>query len=309
MTRSPSAISPASFSLQPDGQLCLAYPGAAERSTLADRIAVNQATTQPWSFGQDLDEYEACGVSAIGLTVDKMTRYGVEKASDRMSLSPMAVSSLNWIAGFTGANGYGLPDTIDEGIETLRLAHEVGAPTVVAVSGPRNGHTWNHADRIVVDALSELGDYADRLGIDIALQPMGGRYRARWSFVSTLAHGLNLVRQIDHPRVGLSVHSSHVFREKALPRVLEEAAEWVRLVRLGDCGGRPQTDNDQRWLGQGRVPMNAIAAVLDREGYRGYYEVDVWSRALWQSGEFRPLLESVHRLTFGSPPPPAPTFA
>lgn len=303
MFRSPLAISPASLSTN--------HPNTSRQASssprrLASRIAVNQYTTRPWSFEQDLACYQDAKVPAIGLTVEKIDQFGRDRAVQLFQNASIAGSSLNWIAGLTGANGYSLDEALDEGVETLRLAHELGIDTVAVIAGPRNDHTWSHAQHLVCDALCELSDYASRLGVHLALMPMGRQYRANWSFIRSLREALSLVQAVERQNVGLLLNTAHVFRERGLPNLLAEAAEFVRLVRLCDCSGRPRHENDQRWLGEGNVPVNAIAAVLDDRGYGGYYEIDVWSQKLWQSCDFQSLLRSVKDLTFGSPPPPAP---
>lgn len=306
MLGSPSAILAAPtphLVLTDSGQVVYDF---CEESTLTRRLAVNQHTTLPWSFEKDLVEYETAGIGAVGLVKSKIDQYGAEDAVDTFLASRLTASSLDWIGGFTGHNGYSLADVIDEGVETLRLAHELGVPTVVALAGPRNGHIWNQLDKILVSSLRELSDYAERLGISIALMPMGPTYHDQWSYLRTFEDAINVVKQVDRANVGLTIHTMHVFRESGLPNLLRQAAAWTKLVRLGDCGARSTGNNDQRWLGKGIVPVTAIAAALDDAGYRGYYEVDVWSRNLWSDGGFRPLLKSLRELTFGSPPPPAP---
>lgn len=306
MFRSPSAIMPASFSQTGQQQNQLRSSGSSRATSLGARLAVNQLTTRPWNFYQDVIGYERAGLSAIGLAVDKIDQFGRDEAITLFRQSPLQASSLNWIAGFTGANGYTLKDALTEGIDTLNLADALQAPTVVVVTGPRNGHTWNHADEIITDSLQKLGEHAQQLGIQLALMPMSKRYQANWSYLPSMSHALQLVKTLDHANVGLALHTSHVYREPGLPLVLEKAAPWTRLVRLADCSGSPQSDNDQRWLGQGNVPVNAIAAAIERAGYEGFFEVDVWSQELWQVGDFRPFLESITDLAFGSAPPAAP---
>ena len=303
MTGSPTAISPATLS---HTSFIERIKVESARCRLAERVAVNQNTTRPWTFDQDVKGYENQRVPAIGLSLEKIEQFGRSEAIELFNRSPLQASSLNWIAGLTGANGYSLDQTLRDGISTIRLAKALNAPTVVVIAGPRNGHTWNHLNRIVTFSLRELATYAQRLGVDLALMPMGPRYRANWSYIRSLRTALSLVKQVKRQNVGLLVNTAHVYRERGLPSLLAESSAYVKLVRLADCSGSPEHDNDQRWLGEGIVPTNAIAGVLDCCGYSGYYEIDVWSRSLWQSCDFLKLLRSTSDLAFGSHPPPAP---
>lgn len=302
MSGSPFAISPA---LRPASARRLNLPAPPPPAFLAGRISLNQNVTKPWSFEEDLVAYEAAGVSTVGLTIEKIDECGRERAVEMFHQSRLQASSLNWIAGLTGANGYSLDDAIDDGVETLRLAHQLDAKTVVVITGPRNNHLCKHLRRMMKGTLRELSDYAERLDVNLALMPMGKAFEARWSYLTSLRDACDLICDVDRKNTGLVVNTAHVFKERGLPAVLAEAAPLTKLVRLADCGGSPAHANDQRWIGDGIVPVAGIAASLDLHGYEGYYEVDVWSRDLWEGGRLTTLVPSISDLSFLAPSPPA----
>ena len=277
-------------------------PPKAGGQPLRNRVSVTQHTFASWDLAECLNECRAAGVGAIGLSVPKVRAEGYERAAELVGGSPVEVSSLNWIAGFTGQNDHRLHETMDEAPELIRLASLLGAPTVTVITGPKGTHSNSHITNVFIDSLRELADFADFFGVDLAVLPMTPRHRAGWTFLDSLPKAMEVVRRADHPRVGLCLNTGFVWRQKGLPTLLREAAPVTKLVKLSDCSGSPRHANDQRLPGQGRVRTTAIAAALDAAGYRGYYELDVWSEGLWRSGDTARVLRSFAGLAFGSCP-------
>ena len=269
---------------------------------LRGRIAVSQHTFPKMPLQECLNTCVRAGVPAIGLSVPKVREDGYSRTAELLSGSGVAVSSLNWIAGFTGKDNYRLDDTMDEATELMSLARRLGAKTITVITGPRHTHSLRHITRTFVDSLRDLAKYADFYDVDLAVLPMTSGHRGEWTFLDTLPKALDVVRRVDHDRVGLAVNTAFVWRQCGLPALLREAAPLTKLVKLADCGGQPRHNNDQRLPGDGRVRTTAIAAALDGAGYRGYYELDVWSEGLWKSGEYAGLLQSLTGLSFGSRP-------
>ena len=273
---------------------------------LRNRVAVTQHTFGSWDLAESLVECQRAGIGAIGLSLPKVRVEGYSRVAEMVDASPIEVSSLNWIAGFTGQNGHRLDDTMDEAYELIRLAARFGAPTVTVITGPQGTHIRNHVTKLFIAKLRELADFADFFRVDLAVLPMTDQHRGAWTFLDTLPRALDVVHAVDRPSVGLAINTAFVWRQRGLPALLRDAAAVTKLVKVSDCSGRPRHANDQRLPGTGRVRTTAIAAALDGAGFRGYYELDVWSEGLWRSGDYARVLESYAGLSFGTRPALAP---
>jgi sugar phosphate isomerase/epimerase len=63
---------------------------------------------------------------------------------------------------------------------------------------------------------------------------------------------------------------------------LESAAPYIATVQLSDW--TPDRVDDRRSLpGEGQVPLESFVQALQRGGYRGDFEIDVWSASLWKN--------------------------
>jgi sugar phosphate isomerase/epimerase len=260
------------------------HPLAPSRSaSLQRRIAMNQLTTLRWSLADDLREYQAQGVPAIGLNWRKLTETGVRRAVRQIQQSRLPVSSVGWIGGFTGEYGHSLPEAMVEARKIIRTAGQLRASVVTVIAGPQGGHIRSHAQRLVADALQELAPLAALYEVTLALQPMHELYAKGWSFVNSLDGALEVLDRAGDPRVKLAFGAYHLWDEPDLLDRIGDLAPRTALVSLADWGEQaPSHENDRLLPGEGRLPLVDVIHAFEAGGYSGWYELEVWSRDLWK---------------------------
>jgi sugar phosphate isomerase/epimerase len=252
------------------------------------RISINEMTTYRWSLFEDVTGYRAARVNGIGVWRRKLSDFGEERGVELLRESELHVSSLWSAGGFTGSDGQTFREAIDDALDALRLAVEVQAGCLVVVSGARAGHTYNHARRLLCDALRKLGDVASQFGLSIALQPMHRRPVERWSMLNSLDAALDALNHCDHPRVGLVFDTFHLSQEPELFQRIPDVVPWIKLAALSDAYvGETSTASqgeDERCIpGKGALPLAQIVAALEMAGYRGAYDVQLMGERCWQS--------------------------
>ncbi len=252
------------------------------KSPPSSRFAVNQITTNRWSFLDDLFSYRAAGFEAAGLWRPKVVRFGEERAAELVRDLGLCVSSLSWAGGFTGAHGASFFDALDDAREAVRLAGALRAECLVLVSGPLNGHIRRHARRLVADAVKALSEEADEQGVTLALQPMRPELGRNWTFLNALDETLEVIdRSGRHARIAFDVY--HLWEEPRLLERIRELAPSVAVVQLSDWCGTPRSEYERGLPGDGLIPLTSIVHAFDAAGYGGYYELAVWSEKLWRS--------------------------
>lgn len=248
---------------------------------LERRFAVSQLTTLRWTLGDALAGFRRVGIPAIGLNFDRMKRLGLERSIDLVQQSGLLVSTCGWIGGFTGGLGRGWEEVLREGRLLIWAAARIGAQAATIVTGPRNMHIRSHARRIVLAALEELAPVAEGYGVQLALQPMHPVCGPEWTFLNTLDDALSLLDELAHPWVGLAYSPFHLWDEPDLLARLPAIAGRIACVHLSDRRGIPRDGNDRVLPGDGEIPLTEHIAALESAGYRGLYELDPWSRDLW----------------------------
>ena len=128
-------------------------------------LAMTEMTTYRWSFEQDVQQYRAAGITALGVWRQKLGDCGEGRGIELLANHGMKVSSLHWAGGFTGSDGHTHSESIEDAKDAIRLARRLDAGCLVMHSGARGVHTHNHARRLFRSAVDRLLPVAESEGI------------------------------------------------------------------------------------------------------------------------------------------------
>ncbi len=173
--------------------------------------------------------------------------------------SGFRIATLNTFSGFLGAS----PDR-DSALEFLRasmeLAEDLGAYGLCVQSGqPRPEQEWAGAAESLARGLRLLGQEAGEFGLDIAVE------LHRDMLVSNTAEALELMRLVDHPRIGITLDPCHVVCAGEDPALAaKKLGPLVRHVHLRDAIGT----NTEVVPGDGEVDFKALVTALEAVGYK-----------------------------------------
>jgi sugar phosphate isomerase/epimerase len=253
-------------------------------------LSISETTTFRWSFEEDIARYVTAGIPAIGIWRHKLSDCGQAKAIDLLSGGGLKVSYLYWAGGFTGSDGRSHCESIDDAAEAVRTAAALDCPTLVLYSGPRAGHTYNHARRLVRAAIKELVPLATELGVTLAFEPMHPGCAAEWTFLTSLDATLDLIGAAASPQVKMALDTYHLGQQGDLLSRIAEIVPHVALVQLGDARQPPDGEQNRCRLGEGVVPLAEIVAALKAAGYDGYYDVELLGEEV-EADDYGALLE------------------
>jgi len=233
-------------------------------------------------------------ISAVGIWRQKLDDFGTEAAIDLVCESGIAVSSLMWAGGFTGADVHSYPEAIDDGIEAVHTAAALGAECLIVYTGPRAGHTHNHAWRLATQALDELASVAGDLDVTLAIEPTRACCADMWTFLNDVDSALRLMDKVRGGEVKLVYDTYHLAYQGFDPRRIAEIASRTALVQLSDSNGCCQDDLRRNEpsrcpLGHGTIPMAEVVGAFESNGYQGFYEVELIGPAV-QGWDYHRLL-------------------
>jgi sugar phosphate isomerase/epimerase len=268
-----------------------------ERFRMA-RLSMNEMTTFRWSFEEDIANYSAAGIHAIGVWRQKLSDFGEEKGIELLAQQGMRVSNLLWAGGFTGSDGRTFRESIDDAAEAIRLAAQMRAECVVVYSGARAGHTHNHARRLIKDALTELTPMASDYEVTLAIEPMHRCCAAEWTFITSIDEALALLDAVESPQLKLAFDTYQLGLDPQIVERIPELADKIAIVHLGDSRQLPDGDHNRCRLGEGTIPLREIVAALESAAYGGFYDVELMGEEI-EAGDYRELLDHSKRV-FGS---------
>jgi sugar phosphate isomerase/epimerase len=180
------------------------------------RLAINELTTFRWSLEEDIENYAAFGIGAIGVWRQKLADCGENKGAELLAEAGLTVSSLQWAGGFTGSCGPSHDENLDDARAAIRLAAQLQAGCLIIHSGARGIHTHNHARRLFRQALDKLLPVAEDWGVTLAVEPMRGDCGGEWTFLNCLNETFDLVVGYNSGSLQIALDTYHWAHEPAL---------------------------------------------------------------------------------------------
>lgn len=254
------------------------------------QLSINETTTFRWSFEQDVTAYAAAGIPAIGVWRQKLSDCGEAKGIDLLAESGLAVSHLFWAGGFTGSDGRSFRASVEDASQALRTAHALGTRALVVYSGARAGHTFNHARRLIKEALKELAPLAAELNVLLAVEPMHPGCAAEFTFLTDLDEVRDLLEAVPSDQVKIVFDTYHLGQDPDVIARIPEIVPHVALVQLGDARLPPAGEQNRCRLGDGAIPLKQIVAALKTAGYDGFYDVELLGEEI-ETIDYNALLE------------------
>jgi sugar phosphate isomerase/epimerase len=237
------------------------------------QLSVNETTTFRWSFEEDVANYVKAGIPAIGVWRQKLSDFGESRGIELLAESGLKASHLLWAGGFTGSDGRSFRTSIEDAVEALRIAGSLKAQSLVVYSGARAGHTFNHARRLIKDALKELVPLAIEQGVFLAIKPVHPGCACEFTFLTSVDDTLALLEAIGSPQVKLVFDTYHLGHDRSVLTRIPQIVEQIALVQLGDAKKVPAGEQNRCLLGHGTIPLKEIIAALAGSGYDGFYDV------------------------------------
>ena len=150
-------------------------------------------------------------------------------------------------------------------------------PTAFAcLSGPAGELDDAEARAIVVEGLRTLAEEAARLGIAIGLEPMSTYGRDEWTMVTTLGEAAALVDEAGVD-VGLVFDTWHLWDTPALEGEIERYGDRFVAVHVNDWRSPTRSWCDRVLPGDGVIDLAAVLDAVERTGWAGCYDLEVFS--------------------------------
>lgn len=265
------------------------------------RFSLNQETVRQWSLPELVAGCTAAGVGAVGLWRDPVRGFGVRETAKLVAGAGLRVSSLCRGGFFTAADAAGRALALDDNRRAVEEAAELGADTLVLVSGglPAGDCDLPGARVRIVEILGELAPWAGAHGVRLGIEPLHPMFASDRCVVSTLGQALDIAEQFPADQVGVVADAYHLWWDERLPADLRRAgrggritsvqvADWVTPLPEGVLLGRGQ-------LGDGCVDLRAFRELADTAGYRGPVEVEIFNPGLWARDGTEVLREVIER--------------
>ncbi|HYG44017.1 MAG TPA: sugar phosphate isomerase/epimerase family protein [Bordetella sp.] len=247
------------------------------------RLAINQITTPRWSLAEAVQGYARQGVGGIGIWRDKLAECGLRQARRLLHDSGLQVPTLCKAGDLAMLDAQGPHAALDDCRRAIDEAAEIGAATVVFVGGGMGTHPSLCAARgRLHDVLQDACAHAAQAGVSLGIEPFHPMHAAERGCVNTLGQAHRL-RDALGPAASVVLDVFHCWWDPELDRYLAPSyLPSVSTVQL--CDWRVPTRHpvtDRAMIGDGAADVAGMVHRLEANGYRGPYEIEIFSTDWW----------------------------
>ena len=264
-----------------------------------DRLCIHTMTTRPWSLRQAVEGYAAAGVPAISVWQEHLEPVGVAEAAQMLADSGLRVTGYCRGGFFPGRTSAERTAALDRNRVAIDQAAGIGAPILVLVCGAVPGIPLEEARRHITEGIAAVFTHARGAGVTLAIEPLHPMYAADRSAVNTLRQANDIIDTLGDSGAGIAVDVYHTWWDPDLEAEVVRAGS--RIVSFHVCDWRTPTRDllsDRGLMGDGCIPISTIRRWVERAGFRGPIEVEIFSQEYWKAGQ-APWVETIKERFIG----------
>jgi sugar phosphate isomerase/epimerase len=250
------------------------------------RLSINLATVrEQWNLREAVEACARLGIAAVDPWRDQVAAIGLEASVRAIKDTGMKVSGYCRGGMFPAADQVGRQAAIDDNKRAIDEASALGAECLVLVVGglPKGSRDIAGARRMVQDGIAAILPYARSHNMPLAIEPLHPMYAADRACVNTLGQALDLCDALDGG-VGVAIDTYHVWWDPDLAAQIARAGAAKRILAYHTCDWLVPTRDlllDRGMMGDGVIDLANIGAMIEKAGYNGFIEVEIFSAADW----------------------------
>ncbi len=257
---------------------------SAKPLTDLSRLCIHTITTKPWTIEEAISRYASAGVAGISVWRDAVE--GKDLSSVRTQIEEAGLTTVSYVRGgfFPAGSKEERQKALDENCKIIEEAYMLGSPLVVLVCGADPAQSLRLSQQQIRQSITELIPFADGAGIKLGIEPLHPLYADTRSAIVTLEQANLMVEKIGSSTVGVVLDVYHVWWDPNLKREIKRCIRNESLFAFHVCDWRvPTRDllNDRELMGKGCIDIKEIRTQLERLGYDGFIEVEIFSDTYW----------------------------
>ena len=248
------------------------------------KLCVHTQTNKPWTIEECITQYAAAGISAISIWRHLLEGKDLSEIKELLIKNEMEVVALVRGGFFPSVDDKQRALALEDNRLAMEQAAALGAPQVVLVCGADPNQSLKVSRQQIKEGITALLPQAERLGVKLSIEPLHPMYVGDKSAISSLGQANDLCEEIDSPWVGVAIDVYHLWWDDQLEKEISRCGKSDNIFAFHVCDWRvPTTDflTDRGLMGEGCIPVKQIREWVEKAGFDGYNEVEVFSERLW----------------------------
>ena len=252
------------------------------------RCPVHTITTKPWSIETAIEKYAAAGIG--GITVWRDTLKGRDPDLIGRRIRDAGLETVALVRGgfFTYSDHDERMKSYADNRLAIREAETLGAPMVVLVCGASPRQSLEDSRRQIRDGIEAVLPHAEAAGVRLAIEPLHPMYADDRSAINTMRSANELAEYFKSPYVGVAIDVYHVWWDPDLEQEIARCGRNGNIHALHVCDWRTPTSDlllDRGLMGEGCIDIPAIRGWVEKAGFGGFNEVEIFSRTRWEGDQ------------------------
>lgn len=262
----------------------------------AKRLSLNTATVrEQWTLAECIEGCQRHGFGGVAPWRDRLHEMGVTAAANAIRSAGLSVSGLCRGGWFTSSGAVDQA-VIDDNRRAVDETAELDADCLVMVVGglAQDSRDLPCAWSLVEEGLARTLEYARGQGVKIAIEPLHPMYAADRACVNTLRQALDICDRLG-PGIGCAVDVYHVWWDFELETQLQRAGK-DRIMAFHICDWLVPTRDlltDRGMMGDGVIDIPRLRGLVERNGFEGLNEVEIFSALDWWKRDADEVLATV----------------
>ena len=252
------------------------------------QLCIHTITTKPWSIEEAAKNFSGAGVKGITVWRDALEGRNIKQTGQMLRDHGLEIVSLCRGGFFPNIDVAKRNVAVDDNKRAIEEAAELGTSLVVLVCGSDPKQSLEDSRKQIRDGIETIVPHAKSAGIKLAIEPLHPMYADTRSAINTLAQANEMAEKINSPSVGVAVDVYHLWWDPALEQEIKRCGENDHLLAFHICDWNIPTKDlllDRGLMGEGCIPVKKIRSWVEATGFKGFYEVEIFSTAWWQQDQ------------------------
>ncbi|HLA38556.1 MAG TPA: sugar phosphate isomerase/epimerase family protein [Candidatus Glassbacteria bacterium] len=261
---------------------------SAGKLTDLSKLCIHTITTRPWNIEQALENYAGAGVAGITVWRQWLEGRKPEVVGRLARESGLEVVSVARGGFFPAPTEAGRQAAVEDNRRAIDEAAGLGAPILVLVCGAAPGQSIADNLAQISEGIEALLPQAEQCGVRLGIEPLHPLYADTRSAIVKMKTANDVCEAIGSPWLGITVDVYHVWWDPDLEAEIERAAGSGRLFSFHICDWKtPLEDllNDRGLMGEGIADVRGIRGLMEKHGFRGFNEVEIFSNRWWAANQ------------------------
>lgn len=262
------------------------------------RLSIHQVTLlQQCTTPQFIETMAHHDVRCASLWRDKVREHGVERTAALVADSGITMSGYCFGGLVTSPDAREAARARDDVRRALDEAAALGAPCLVFVAGgvdPAEKSIANARTR-ALDGIADLIPHARSVGVKLAIEPLHPMICATRSVLSTVGQANRWCDKLAADDiVGIAVDTYAVWWDPDLEAEIARAGKRICAFHVSDWLVDTQDLRfDRGMMGDGVIDIPGIRAMVERTGFDGWVEVEIFSQRNWWKRDTDEVVETI----------------